>query len=144
MLSGVMSPPSSSPGSRPVDTVPAFWQAHINNEYYTDAERASDSYFDEIEQRRYDTHYHLPELFASMDGAGRRLLEVGCGIGVDSIQLAGRGFAVTAVDLTENALAVARQVAAHRGASIDFRRGRAAGLDFPGQSFHAVCSFRAV
>jgi hypothetical protein len=77
------------PGSS-VDTVRDFWQAHINNEYYTDAERASDSYFDEIEQRRYRTHYHLPELFASLDGAGRRLLEVGCGIGVDSIQLAQR------------------------------------------------------
>ena len=71
------------PGST-VDTVRDFWQAHINNEYYTDAERASDSYFDEIEQRRYATHYHLPELFASLDGAGRRLLEVGCGIGVET------------------------------------------------------------
>src|SRR5260221_14120086 len=88
MLSGVMSFPSSSPGSSTVDTVRDFWQAHINNEYYTDAERASESYFDEIEQRRYDTHYHLPELFASMDGGGRRPLEVGCGIGVDSLQLA--------------------------------------------------------
>ncbi len=129
-----------APGST-VDTVREFWQAHINNEYYTEAERASDSYFDDIEQRRYDTHYHLPELFESLDGAGLRLLEVGCGIGVDSIQLARRGFAVTAVDLTENALAVARQFAAHRGASIDFRLGNAEGLDFPDQSFDAVYSF---
>ena len=124
-----------------VDTVRDFWQAHINNEYYTDAERASDSYFDEIEKRRYGTHYHLPELFASMNGEGKELLEVGCGIGVDSIQLAKRGFEVTAVDLTENALAVARQFAAHRGASIDFRLGNAEGLDFPDQSFDAVYSF---
>ena len=128
------------PGST-VDTVRDFWQAHINNEYYTDAERASDSYFDQIEQRRYRTHYHLPALFASLDGAGRSLLEVGCGIGVDSIQLAKRGFAVTAVDLTENALAVARQFAAHRGVSIDFRLGNAEGLGFPDQSFDVVYSF---
>ena len=53
-----------------MDTVREFWQAHVNNEYYTDAERASDAYFGEIEQRRYHTHYHLPELFASLDGAG--------------------------------------------------------------------------
>ncbi len=124
-----------------VDTVRDFWQAHINNEYYTDAERASDSYFDEIEQRRYRTHYHLPALFASLHGEGKSLLEIGCGIGVDSIQLAKRGYEVTAVDLTENALAVARQFAARRGVSIDFRLGNAEGLDFPDQSFDAVYSF---
>jgi SAM-dependent methyltransferase len=124
-----------------VDTVHDFWQAHINNEYYTDETRASDAYFDEIERRRYATHYHLPALFASLDGQGKRLLEVGCGIGVDSIQLAKRGFDVTAVDLTENALAVARKFAAHRGVAIDFRLGNAEGLDFADHSFDAVYSF---
>ena len=128
------------PGST-VDTVRDFWQSHINNEYYTGAERASDSYFNDIEERRYRTHYHLPELFASMDGADRTLLEVGCGIGVDSIQLAKRGFQVTAVDLTENALAVAEQFAARRQVTIDFRLGNAEGLDFPDESFDAVYSF---
>ncbi len=128
------------PGST-VDTVREFWQAHVNNEYYTDAARASDPYFDDIEARRYRAHYHLPELFASMDGRNQRLLEVGCGIGVDSIQLAKRGYQVTAVDLTENALSVAERFAAHRGVTIDFRLGNAEGLDFPDQSFDAVYSF---
>ena len=130
----------SRPGST-VDTVHDFWQSHINNEYYTGAERASDSYFNDIEERRYRTHYHLPELFESMDGTDQRLLEVGCGIGVDSIQLAKRGFQVTAVDLTENALAVAKQFAARREATVDFRLGNAEGLDFPDESFDAVYSF---
>ena len=75
-----------------------FWQTHVNNEYYTDAERGSEHYFREIEERRYPTHYHLPELFESLN-SGKELLEVGCGIGVDSIQLANRGYQVTAVDL---------------------------------------------
>ena len=39
------------PGST-VHTVHDFWQSHINNEYYTGAERASDSYFNDIEERR--------------------------------------------------------------------------------------------
>lgn len=128
------------PGST-VDTVRDFWQSHINNEYYTGAERASEEYFAEIEERRYRTHYHLPELFASLDGHGKKLLEIGCGIGVDSIQLANRGYQVTAVDLTENALAVARQFAERRGVSIDFRLGNAEGLGFPDASFDAVYSF---
>jgi SAM-dependent methyltransferase len=124
-----------------VDTVRDFWQSHINNEYYTAAERASDSYFKEIEERRYTAHYHLPELFQSMAGADHSLLEIGCGIGVDSIQLAKRGFRVTAIDLTESALAVAEQFAGHRGVTIDFQSGNAERLDFPDESFDAVYSF---
>jgi ubiquinone/menaquinone biosynthesis C-methylase UbiE len=124
-----------------VADVKEFWEAHVNNEYYTDEARASDAYFREIEERRYESHYHLGELFASLHGSHGRLLEVGCGIGVDSIQLAKCGFDVTAVDLTESALKVARQFAAARGVSVDFRLGNAEGLDFPDGTFDAVYSF---
>jgi SAM-dependent methyltransferase len=131
-----------TPADQPsVDTVRDFWEAHVNNEYYTDEERASDSYFADIEARRYRTHYHLRELLDLLDGRGRRLLEVGCGMGVDSVQLAQRGFDVTAVDLTENGLRVARDYAARRGVEIDFRLGNAEDLDFPDESFDVVYSF---
>jgi ubiquinone/menaquinone biosynthesis C-methylase UbiE len=124
-----------------VETVRAFWQSHVNNEYYTDAARASQPYFDEIEAQRYQTHYHLPELYDSLHGDGSKLLEIGCGIGVDSIQLARRGFEVTAVDLTENALQIAEVHAETRGVAIDFRLGNAEGLEFPDETFDVVYSF---
>jgi SAM-dependent methyltransferase len=124
-----------------VATVRDFWQSHVNNEYYTEAERASETYFSEIEERRYRTHYHLVDLFRRLDGSTGRLLEVGCGIGVDSLQLARCGFDVTAVDLTENALRIAREFASRRGLSVDFRLGNAEGLDFPDESFDVVYSF---
>jgi SAM-dependent methyltransferase len=124
-----------------VQNVKDFWESHVNNEYYTAEARGSDAYFADIEERRYRTHYHLQELFASLNRSDGRLLEVGCGIGVDSIQLANCGFDVTAVDLTESALTVAREFAAVRGVSIDFRLDNAEGLDFPDESFDAVYSF---
>ena len=124
-----------------VETVKDFWQAHINNEYYTQERRATEAYFQEIEDRRYRFHYHLPEMFARLQGSRGKLLEIGCGIGVDSIQLAKCGFDVTAVDLTENALAVAKEYAAHRGVNINFRLGNAEGLEFPDASFDTVYSF---
>jgi ubiquinone/menaquinone biosynthesis C-methylase UbiE len=124
-----------------VETVKDFWQAHVNNEYYTEERRASEAYFREIEDRRYSFHYHLRDLFSRLRGSHGKLLEIGCGIGVDSIQLAKCGFDVTAVDLTENALAVAREFAAHRAVGIDFRLGNAESLEFPDESFDAVYSF---
>jgi ubiquinone/menaquinone biosynthesis C-methylase UbiE len=124
-----------------VETVKDFWQSHINNEYYTQKKRASEAYFQEIEDRRYRFHYHLRGLFSALKGSHGKLLEVGCGIGVDSIQLAKCGFDVIAVDLTENALGVAREFAGHRGVSIDFRLGNAERLDFPDETFDIVYSF---
>jgi hypothetical protein len=56
-----------------VQTVKDFWESHVNNEYYTDATRASDEYFREIEERRYATHYNLVDLFAKLAGSsGKR------------------------------------------------------------------------
>jgi len=124
-----------------LDSVRRFWASHVNNEYYTSADRASDAYFDEIERRRYQWHYHLTELFSDLRGSTGRLLEIGSGIGVDSIQLARAGFDVTAVDLTDEAIGVAREFAKARGVNVDFRVGNAESLDFPDATFDVVYSF---
>jgi ubiquinone/menaquinone biosynthesis C-methylase UbiE len=124
-----------------VQQVKRFWESHVNNEYYTRQARGSSDYFDEIERRRYRWHYHLPELFGSLRGRGGKLLEIGSGIGVDSVQLAKAGFEVTAVDLTEAAIEVARRFAAERNVSIDFRIANAERLDFADESFDVVYSF---
>jgi ubiquinone/menaquinone biosynthesis C-methylase UbiE len=131
----------SASSGETLKSVQDFWETHVNNEYYTDEERASDAYFSEIEAKRYRWHYHLVDLFRSLQGSHGRLLEVGSGIGVDSVQLARCGFDVTAVDLTQSAVEIARQFAGRRGVAIDFRLGNAEGLDFPDESFDAVYSF---
>lgn len=133
---------ASDQGSRPsLEAVRRFWESHVNNEYYTREERGSPAYFAEIERRRYDWHYHLRDLFLSLKGSSGRLLEIGCGIGVDSIQLARCGFDVTAIDLTEAALEVARQFARQRGVAIDFRLGNAESLPFDDGTFDRIYSF---
>lgn len=124
-----------------VATVRAFWERHVNNEYYTKERRASSTYFDQIEDRRYRWHYHLRDLFESLEGSSGKLLEIGCGIGVDSIQLARCGFQVTGVDLTQTGIDVAKNHARHRGLAIDFRLGNAEFLDFRDAQFDVVYSF---
>ena len=124
-----------------VKTVRAFWEDHVNNEYYTHEKRANVAYFDEIERRRYRWHYHLKELFERLAGSEGNLLEIGCGIGVDSIQLARCGFRVTAIDLTQSAIEIAKRHGAYRLVDIDFQTGNAEALAFANNSFDAVYSF---
>jgi len=52
---------------------------------------------------------------------GSRVLELGCGIGTISSFLAVRGLRVTSVDLSSNAIALARKMAAVFGCEVDFR-----------------------
>jgi SAM-dependent methyltransferase len=54
------------------------------------------------------------------DGAGRRILEYGCGTGPAACFLAARGYQVDAIDLVPDAIEVARLNAAERGLKITF------------------------
>jgi ubiquinone/menaquinone biosynthesis C-methylase UbiE len=132
---------STGQSTESVHSVQSFWEGHVNNEYYTDEERASVAYFDEIRERRYRWHYHLRELFDELAGSDGDLLEIGCGIGVDSIELARCGFRVTGIDLTQAAIDIAKQHAAHRQVEIAFQRGNAEALEFSDNAFDAVYSF---
>lgn len=52
---------------------------------------------------------------------GKTALEIGCGTGINAIELARRGFQVTAVDLVEQAVVVARNRNQEAAAHVDFR-----------------------
>jgi len=59
-----------------------------------------------------------------------RILDIGCGTGRHSIELAARGYRVTGVDLSDSMLARAREKAAERNVRVDFLRKDARSLSF--------------
>jgi len=65
-------------------------------------------------------------------------LDVGCGTGFLSFELAARGYRVTGIDFAPSMLAEARRKAAERGVAIRFEHGDAEQLTFPSQSFDLV------
>ncbi len=75
----------------------------------------------------------------------REMLDVGTGTGRAALILALGGAKVTAVDASEEMLAIARQRAAEQMmTAIKFQRGDAHALDFADRSFDAVVSFRVL
>lgn len=63
------------------------------------------------------------EVLATLDLAGRRVVDVGCGTGVLAIAAARSGAEVVAIDIDPRAVAVARANAVRNGVAIDVREG---------------------
>jgi SAM-dependent methyltransferase len=71
-------------------------------------------------------------------GPGRRVLDVGCGFGLESLRLARLvqpDGSVTGIDISDNFIGDARRRAAAAGLTIDFAEGDAQRLTFPDDSF---------
>jgi len=92
-----------------VDAVREYWDARPCNIRHSPKPVGSVEFFDEVEARKYFVEPHIPG-FAEFDRwEGKRVLEVGCGIGTDSINFARSGAHLTAVDLSSKSLDIARQ-----------------------------------
>jgi SAM-dependent methyltransferase len=63
----------------------------------------------------------------------KTILDIGCGTGRHSIELARRGYAVTGIDLSETQLNKAKEKAMLAGVSIDFFKRDARSFSFPTQ-----------
>ena len=105
-------------------------------------------YFNEVEERKYFVEPHIPAFADFPRWRGKRVLEIGCGIGTDTMNFARHGAHVTAVDLTEKSLEIARQRAAVFGLRdrIQFYAANAEQLDrvVPVEPFDLVYSFGVI
>jgi 2-polyprenyl-3-methyl-5-hydroxy-6-metoxy-1,4-benzoquinol methylase len=84
-----------------------------------------------------------PELVSLVwDGTiapGARVLEVGCGIGSESVFLAVRGMQVTAIDISAEAIQTGKKLASAYGVEVDFRVADALDLPAGNGEFDFVC-----
>jgi ubiquinone/menaquinone biosynthesis C-methylase UbiE len=130
-----------------VKGVHAYWNTHtLGLQYVSDPslKPGSPEFFAHI--RPWMNPYKFPWIMQRIEREaallrGRHLLEIGCGMGYDSLEFLKRGVRVTAIDLTENAVRMATRHFEVEGVKAEsVQVGNALALDFPDASFDAVWS----
>jgi SAM-dependent methyltransferase len=94
---------------RAIAAVQGFWDRRPCNIRHSPREVGTREYFDEVEQRKYFVEPHILRFAEFERWGGKRILEIGCGIGTDTINFARHGARVTAVDLSKRSLDIALQ-----------------------------------
>jgi len=92
-----------------IQEVKDYWNARPCNVRHSPAEVGTEEYFNQVEARKYFVEPHIPGFAEFERWRGKKVLEIGCGIGTDTINFARAGAAVTAVDLSAESLKLANK-----------------------------------
>src|SRR5215475_3038838 len=122
------------------ERVRAFWQANPCGSKFTDAPLGSRQFYESVEQYRYKKEWHIPLAADFASTKGLKVLEIGCGLGIDGVQFARAGADYTGVDLTEAAVELAQRNFELLSLPGTFRTADAENLDFANDSFDLVYS----
>ncbi len=93
----------------PIAQVQDYWNRRPCNIRHSTAEIGTKEYFDQVEERKYLVEPHIPAFAEFERWKGKKVLEIGCGIGTDTMNFARAGAEVTAVDLSVESLKLAKK-----------------------------------
>lgn len=130
-----------------IDKVKEFWNNRPCNIKHSNKQIGSRDYFDEVEQRKYFVEPHIPEFAEFKKWNGKKVLEIGCGLGTEAINFARNGAILTVIELSEESLELAKKRFEVYGQRATFILGNAEELDFfipHGEQFDLIWSFGVI
>lgn len=126
-----------------IDAVRAFWDSRPCNSLHSQKTVGTREYFDEVEAKKRFVEPHTVAFADFPRWRGKRVLEVGCGIGTDAAAFARAGADYTGVELSGESLNLARRRFEVYGLSGRFILGDAEQLHrfLEPQTFDLIYSF---
>ena len=101
-------------------------------------------FFARVELERYRQQYWQHRFFDYTSFSGRRVLEIGVGLGTDLKQFARNGAECYGVDITDRHLELARKNFANEGYALTLCKSDATRIPFPDGYFDCVYSFGVI
>jgi ubiquinone/menaquinone biosynthesis C-methylase UbiE len=123
------------------ERVRAYWHSKPCDSEASDHDYQSREYFLDIERQRYALQAHILDVISKIDWRGKRVLEIGSGVGTDARTIIGKGGVYTGINVDASSTettAQALRVFSLPGIAL---QGDATSLDFPDATFDVVYSF---
>lgn len=124
-----------------LEAIRDYWNAHIHDLEIATSRVGSPGFFRELDEYRFDKLRYLPQVVDFSAYQGKRLLEVGCGVGIDLVHFARGGAIVTGVDVADVPIALARKNFEHNCLTADLRVMNGEALQFEDDSFDVVYAY---
>ncbi len=132
---------------RSVQEVKEYWDKRPCNIRHSQKAIGTRAYFDEVERRKYFVEPHIPGFADFPRWRGKEVLEIGCGIGTDSVNFARNGANLTIVELSSESLAMTKNRLELENLQANLINGNAEELDKllpPGKKFDLIYSFGVI
>jgi 2-polyprenyl-3-methyl-5-hydroxy-6-metoxy-1,4-benzoquinol methylase len=121
-----------------LEAIRVYWNEHIHDLEIAQHPIGTLEFFAELAAYRFEKLAYLPQVVDFTAYKGERLLEVGCGLGIDLVRFARHGAVVTGIDLAEESIRLARQHFALNGLDAELRTMDGEHLQFHDAQFDVV------
>jgi SAM-dependent methyltransferase len=129
-----------------IETVKSFWDARPCNIEHSKKKVGTKEYFEEVEQKKFFVEPHIKTFSEFEKWNGKRVLEIGCGIGTAAINFAKHGAIYTGLELSSESLSITKQRFAVYNKQGNFFLGNAEQLGsvIPIEKFDLIYSFGVI
>lgn len=121
-----------------IDEIGSYWNERIHDLEMSSNPVGSHAFFKDLEEYRFDKLRYLPKVVDFNAFSGLRILEIGCGIGIDLARFAKGGALATGVDLSSTAIDLATKYFEFEHLPHDFLVMNGEAMDFPDETFDMV------
>lgn len=118
--------------------VQKFWNEHIHDWKVAKSPAGTREFFEEIELYRFEKLHYLPKLVDFSGFPGKKVLDVGCGVGNDLSRFCKGGSEVFGIDIAPHSIELANRNFSQRGLDGNFEVMNGEQMTFPENSFDVV------